>query len=71
MFRRTRELEEEIEELKKVIKEKDNCLVSIYQQCRKGHAENLAVAFKYYDRIQTLAEMGLDIKKWSYKSKDK
>jgi hypothetical protein len=62
MFKRLRKLEEENEILKNVIKEKDNCLAAIITQTNKGHAENLAVAFKYYARIKELAEIGLDIK---------
>ena len=63
MFRKTKELELKVEELEEVIRQKDNCLGSIITQVNKGHAENLAVAFKYYARIKELAELGLDIKK--------
>ena len=63
MLRKTQLLEEKIDELQKVISEKDNILAGIYEQCTKGKKQNLAVAYTYYQRIMDLATIGQDIKK--------
>ena len=60
-FKRIEELEAEVEALEELLDCKDQVFYSIISQVNKGHAQNLAIAFKYYARIKDLAEMGLYI----------
>jgi len=62
ILRRIKELENENDILRELIRQKDVQFCSILEQVRRGHAQNLAVAFKYYANIKDLAEKGLDIK---------
>jgi hypothetical protein len=64
-FERIEKLEEEIEELEEKLNNKDKVFYSILEQVRKGHAQNLSIAFKYYQIINDLAEIGLDIREES------
>lgn len=61
-YKKIEELEEEIEALEEELNNKDKVFYSILEQVRKGHAQNLSIAFKYYQIINDLAEIGLDIR---------
>lgn len=63
MFKRLEELENEVEELKIVIREKDNMLGSIYEKSSDYLTRNCVEALAGIRRIKELAALGLDIKK--------
>lgn len=63
MLKRIDELEEENEDLRKAMKDKDQYIASILQKCNEYKKENLAVAYVGFERIKQLAELGLDIRK--------
>ena len=63
MFKRLEELENEVEKLKIVIREKDNMLGSIYEKSSEYLSKNCIEAPVGIRKIHDLAALGLDIKK--------
>lgn len=61
IFKRLEMLKDENEDLRKAMKDKDQCIASILQKCNEYKKENLAVAYVGFERIKQLAELGLDI----------
>lgn len=63
MLKRIDELEEENEELKRVILKKDNMLGGISQKCTAYKQTNRYNSTYGFDTIKEMAELGLDIRK--------
>lgn len=63
MLKRIDELEQENEELKRVILKKDNMLGGISQKCTAYKQTNRYNSNYGFDTIKEMAQIGLDIKK--------
>ena len=63
MLKQIEDLEQEVEELKKVISQKDNMLGGISQKCTAYKQTNRYSSNYGFDTIKEMADIGLDIKK--------